>query len=181
QIKTEGTSMPRFGIHRSSATGATPLATAAAATALATAARLEGGAEAAALARRGRPPAFALPPAFAQTVVHSDGSTFTLRVTSPKALLQLTKDTRNHALWDRRLSAVDDRAGELARFRRRFIDADGAAGVAAFLDESLIAPVDEVALKAEEERQRKRKEKEAAAAAAGAAGGGGAKRGKKRS
>ncbi|KAI8592314.1 hypothetical protein BDZ88DRAFT_407560 [Geranomyces variabilis] len=64
------------------------------------------------------------PPLFHQTIVHSDGSTFTLRSTSPRSLLKLTKDARNHALWNPALNVIDDQSGELARFEKRFADFD---------------------------------------------------------
>ncbi|KNC97442.1 uncharacterized protein SPPG_07363 [Spizellomyces punctatus DAOM BR117] len=60
------------------------------------------------------------PPLFHQTIVHSDGSTFTLRTTSPRPLLKLTKDARNHPLWNPALNVLDDQSGELAKFERRF-------------------------------------------------------------
>ncbi|RKO85644.1 hypothetical protein BDK51DRAFT_42266 [Blyttiomyces helicus] len=55
-----------------------------------------------------------------QTIVHSDGSTFTLRTTSPRVLLKLTKDSRNHILWNPRTKAVDDKVAELENFARKF-------------------------------------------------------------
>ncbi|KAJ3168856.1 hypothetical protein HDU88_001183 [Geranomyces variabilis] len=64
------------------------------------------------------------PPLFHQTIVHSDGSTFTLRSTSPRSLLKLTKDARNHALWNPALNVIDDQSGELAKFEKRFADFD---------------------------------------------------------
>ncbi|KAI9101947.1 hypothetical protein DFS34DRAFT_577748 [Phlyctochytrium arcticum] len=62
------------------------------------------------------------PPFFHQTIVHSDGSSFTIRTTSPRALLKMTKDARNHPLWNPALNVLDDRSGELAKFERRFSD-----------------------------------------------------------
>ncbi|KAJ3051470.1 hypothetical protein HK097_007515 [Rhizophlyctis rosea] len=62
------------------------------------------------------------PPLFHQTVLHSDGSSFTFRTTSPRAFLQMTKDARNHPLWNPSVRRVDDQAGELARFSQRFAD-----------------------------------------------------------
>ncbi|KAI8915073.1 hypothetical protein BC831DRAFT_382091, partial [Entophlyctis helioformis] len=59
---------------------------------------------------------------FHQTVVHSDGSTFTIRTTSPRSLLILTRDTRNHQLWNPTSLSVDDRGGELRKFSERFAD-----------------------------------------------------------
>ncbi|KAI1204621.1 uncharacterized protein F4807DRAFT_446666 [Annulohypoxylon truncatum] len=64
------------------------------------------------------------PYTFTQLVQQSDGSTYTMRTTSPYALYKSTKDTRNHLLWqpsDRSLKSVEvDEAGKLAAFRSRF-------------------------------------------------------------
>jgi hypothetical protein len=61
---------------------------------------------------------------FTQLVQLSDGSTYTMRTTSPHALYKSTKDTRNHALWnpsEKSLKNVEvDEAGKLAAFRQRF-------------------------------------------------------------
>ncbi|KAI8607425.1 hypothetical protein BC830DRAFT_1175333 [Chytriomyces sp. MP71] len=70
-----------------------------------------------------RTTALAAPPHFfVQRVVHSDGSSFHAKVTTPKAILRLTKDTRNHLLWNPSNNMVDDRGGDLARFASRFGD-----------------------------------------------------------
>ncbi|KAJ3207507.1 hypothetical protein HDU67_007434 [Dinochytrium kinnereticum] len=61
------------------------------------------------------------PHTFLQTIVLSDGSTFTLRSTSPKTFMKLTKDTRNHAVWNPS-SVVVDKSGELSKFQQRFGD-----------------------------------------------------------
>jgi len=54
----------------------------------------------------------------------SDGSTYTVRTTSPQALHRSAKDTRNHMLWqptEKSLQNVEeDEAGKLAAFRERF-------------------------------------------------------------
>jgi hypothetical protein len=54
----------------------------------------------------------------------SDGSTFTVRTTSPQALYKSQKDSRNHVLWqpsEKSLRNVEvDEAGKLAAFRERF-------------------------------------------------------------
>ncbi|KAI0490992.1 hypothetical protein F4859DRAFT_508782 [Xylaria cf. heliscus] len=64
------------------------------------------------------------PYTFTQLVQQSDGSTYTMRTSSPLALYKSTKDTRNHALWnpnDKTLQNVEvDEAGKLAAFRERF-------------------------------------------------------------
>ncbi|KAH6563930.1 hypothetical protein BSLG_000091 [Batrachochytrium salamandrivorans] len=60
------------------------------------------------------------PPQFHQKVVHSDGSTFTIRSSSPRSILVLTRDTCNHQLWNPSSQAVDDRGGELRKFSERF-------------------------------------------------------------
>ncbi|KAJ3091324.1 hypothetical protein HK102_000967 [Quaeritorhiza haematococci] len=61
------------------------------------------------------------PQLFYQTVVLSDGSSFTIRTTTPRPLLKMTKDTRNHPLWNpERRQELDDKSTELNRFARRF-------------------------------------------------------------
>ncbi|KAK4181476.1 hypothetical protein QBC36DRAFT_317673 [Triangularia setosa] len=61
---------------------------------------------------------------FTQLVQLSDGSTYTVRTTSPVAFHKSAKDTRNHILWqptDRSLRNVEvDEAGKLAAFRERY-------------------------------------------------------------
>ncbi|TPX08734.1 uncharacterized protein E0L32_009796 [Thyridium curvatum] len=61
---------------------------------------------------------------FTQLVQLSDGSTYTVRTTSPVPLHRSTKDTRNHVLWqpsEKSLRNVEvDEAGKLAAFRERF-------------------------------------------------------------
>ncbi|KAH8652197.1 hypothetical protein BX600DRAFT_472103 [Xylariales sp. PMI_506] len=61
---------------------------------------------------------------FTQLVQLSDGSTYTMRTTSPLAMYKSTKDTRNHILWnpsEKALRNVEvDEAGKLAAFRERF-------------------------------------------------------------
>ncbi|KAI1090768.1 hypothetical protein F5B19DRAFT_494039 [Rostrohypoxylon terebratum] len=64
------------------------------------------------------------PYTFTQLIQQTDGSTYTIRTTSPLALYKSLKDTRNHLLWqpsDRSLQNVEvDEAGKLAAFRGRF-------------------------------------------------------------
>ncbi|KAM0671109.1 hypothetical protein ACQRIT_001260 [Beauveria bassiana] len=61
---------------------------------------------------------------FTQMVRLSDGSTYTMRTTSPEPLYRPVKDTRNALLWqpsDKSLRNVElDEAGRLAAFRERF-------------------------------------------------------------
>ncbi|KAH6626786.1 hypothetical protein B0J18DRAFT_464773 [Chaetomium sp. MPI-SDFR-AT-0129] len=61
---------------------------------------------------------------FTQLVQLSDGSTYTMRTTSPIALYKSGKDSRNHLLWqptEKSLRNVEvDEAGKLAAFRDRF-------------------------------------------------------------
>ncbi|KAL2015560.1 hypothetical protein VTK56DRAFT_5236 [Thermocarpiscus australiensis] len=61
---------------------------------------------------------------FTQLVQLSDGSTFTVRTTSPTALYKSAKDSRNHILWqptEKSLRNVEvDEAGKLAAFRERY-------------------------------------------------------------
>lgn len=64
------------------------------------------------------------PYSFTQLVQLSDGSTYTMRTTSPAAIYRATKDTRNNLLWqpsEKALRNVElDEAGKLAAFRERF-------------------------------------------------------------
>ncbi|KAK5627137.1 hypothetical protein RRF57_002852 [Xylaria bambusicola] len=64
------------------------------------------------------------PYSFTQLVQLSDGSTYTMRTSSPLSMYKSTKDTRNHALWnpnEKSLQNVEvDEAGKLAAFRARF-------------------------------------------------------------
>ncbi|KAG5951806.1 hypothetical protein E4U53_002245 [Claviceps sorghi] len=64
------------------------------------------------------------PYTFTQLVTLSDGSTYTMRTTSPASLYRASKDTRNTLLWqpsEKSLRNVElDEAGKLAAFRERF-------------------------------------------------------------
>ncbi|KXX74438.1 hypothetical protein MMYC01_207921 [Madurella mycetomatis] len=64
------------------------------------------------------------PYTFTQLVQLSDGSTFTVRTTSPAALYKSAKDSRNHILWqpsEKSLRNLEvDEAGKLAAFRERY-------------------------------------------------------------
>ncbi|TGJ80460.1 hypothetical protein E0Z10_g8307 [Xylaria hypoxylon] len=64
------------------------------------------------------------PYTFTQLVQLSDGSTYTIRTSSPLGMYKSTKDTRNHALWNPNEKALQnvevDEAGKLAAFRERF-------------------------------------------------------------
>ncbi|KAG6037096.1 hypothetical protein E4U40_006873 [Claviceps sp. LM458 group G5] len=64
------------------------------------------------------------PYTFTQLVTLSDGSTYTMRTTSPASVYRSTKDSRNTLLWqptDKSLRNVElDEAGKLAAFRERF-------------------------------------------------------------
>lgn len=78
------------------------------------------------------------PYTFTQLVQLSDGSTYTMRTTSPAPMYRAVKDTRNTLLWqpsEKSLRNVElDEAGKLAAFRDRFgrgfdaSAADGGAG-----------------------------------------------------
>lgn len=73
------------------------------------------------------------PYTFTQLVTLSDGSSYTMRTTSPLPIYRATKDTRNTLLWqpsETSLKNVElDEAGKLAAFRERFGRAyDAASG-----------------------------------------------------
>ena len=61
---------------------------------------------------------------FTQIVQLSDGSTYSMRTTSPHSLYKSSKDPRNHVLWqpsEKSLQNVEvDEAGKLAAFRDRY-------------------------------------------------------------
>ncbi|KAI9206723.1 uncharacterized protein BJ171DRAFT_496666 [Polychytrium aggregatum] len=59
---------------------------------------------------------------FRQTIVHSDGSTINFKSTSPKVLIKMTKDVRNHPLWNPALNVLDDQSGEISKFKKKFGD-----------------------------------------------------------
>jgi hypothetical protein len=98
---------------------------------------------------------------FTQLVQLSDGSTFTVRTTSPLALYKSAKDSRNHILWnptEKSLRNVEvDEAGKLAAFRERF-------GTAWDLDS--VAPEETAAAAAAPAASKKKGGKKGAAAAA---------------
>ncbi|TQS38892.1 hypothetical protein Golomagni_00596 [Golovinomyces magnicellulatus] len=64
------------------------------------------------------------PYTFTQLIVLSDGSTFTMRTTSPAPVYKSNKDSRNHPLWQPSSAALKnveaDEAGRLRAFRLRF-------------------------------------------------------------
>ncbi|KJZ77701.1 hypothetical protein HIM_02878 [Hirsutella minnesotensis 3608] len=64
------------------------------------------------------------PYSFTQLVQLSDGSTYTMRTTSPQPIYRAVKDTRNTLMWqpsEKSLRNVElDEAGKLAAFRGRF-------------------------------------------------------------
>ena len=60
------------------------------------------------------------PPSFLQLILLSDGSSFHISTPSPRPVLQLTKDPRNHVLWNPHIEVVDDSAGEISKFIGRF-------------------------------------------------------------
>ncbi|KAG0336029.1 hypothetical protein BG004_008224 [Podila humilis] len=72
-------------------------------------------------------PAARSPELFDQTIVLSNGATFTLRTPSPRSQIRLTRDTRNHPLWNPDLSgnASSDDSGQLSKFAKKFGDLDG--------------------------------------------------------
>ncbi|KAF8978608.1 hypothetical protein BGZ46_006283 [Entomortierella lignicola] len=67
------------------------------------------------------------PELFDQTVVLSNGATFTLRTPSPRPQIRLTRDTRNHPLWNPELrgNISGDDSGQLSRFSKKFGDLEG--------------------------------------------------------
>ncbi|KAL1922492.1 mitochondrial 54S ribosomal protein bL31m [Calcarisporiella thermophila] len=68
-----------------------------------------------------------LPEMFDQRIVLSNGATYVIRSTSPRQQVVLSKDTRNHPLWnpDTSSESLQDESGQLARFAKRFGDMEG--------------------------------------------------------
>ncbi|CAO3665319.1 unnamed protein product [Rhizopus microsporus] len=67
------------------------------------------------------------PEKFLQTIVLSNGATYTVRTTSPtRSQIRLTKDTRNHPLWNPAMlkEGVTDESEQLTKFQQRFGDLD---------------------------------------------------------
>ncbi|KAG0734130.1 hypothetical protein G6F57_002390 [Rhizopus arrhizus] len=67
------------------------------------------------------------PEKFLQTIVLSNGATYTVRTTSPtRSHIRLTKDTRNHPLWNPSMlkEGVTDESEQLSKFQKRFGDLD---------------------------------------------------------
>ncbi|QSL64532.1 hypothetical protein MERGE_001833 [Pneumocystis wakefieldiae] len=65
----------------------------------------------------------ARPRQFQQIVVLSDKSTFTIPTTSPKPIIWITKDQRNHPLWNpNKKQQIDesDNESRLSKFKQRF-------------------------------------------------------------
>ncbi|KAJ1910950.1 hypothetical protein IWQ60_005713 [Tieghemiomyces parasiticus] len=66
------------------------------------------------------------PQVFNQRVTLTDGSTITLRTTSPRPQIKLTKDTRNHPLWNPEFaSAATDDTTHIEKFSDKFGSFDG--------------------------------------------------------
>ncbi|PVV05032.1 hypothetical protein BB560_000447 [Smittium megazygosporum] len=65
------------------------------------------------------------PEIFYQRVVLSDGSTFLVKSTSPRAVVKLSKDTKNHPLWNPKMKRnLSDEGGILSKFTSKFGDLD---------------------------------------------------------
>ncbi|KNG52679.1 50s ribosomal protein [Stemphylium lycopersici] len=64
------------------------------------------------------------PYTFTQLITLSDGSSFTVRTTSPQPVYKSAKDIRNSPLWNpssqKLLNVEEDEAGKLAAFRAKF-------------------------------------------------------------
>ena len=56
---------------------------------------------------------------FLQKVILTDGSTITIKTTSPIPVMKLTKDTRNHLLWNPK-SAVETNGEKVSKFAAKF-------------------------------------------------------------
>ncbi|KAJ1852356.1 hypothetical protein GGH12_005387 [Coemansia sp. RSA 1822] len=61
------------------------------------------------------------PERFESQIVLSDGSSFRVRSTAPRAQVKISKDTRTHALWNpQAMVQIDDEGGYLSSFQKKF-------------------------------------------------------------
>ncbi|CAG8637851.1 3289_t:CDS:1 [Ambispora leptoticha] len=61
------------------------------------------------------------PGLYTQKIILTDGATYTIQTTSPKPLVKLVRDTRNHPLWNPELKhGMQDESGQLSKFQRKF-------------------------------------------------------------
>lgn len=77
-------------------------------------------------------------PHFPQRVVLSDGSSFLHYTTSPRGLFKMTRDTKNHSLWNAFVTTEGEElegktTGRMGRFSKKFegmdISVDEVVGV----------------------------------------------------
>lgn len=76
---------------------------------------------------------------FPQTVIMTDGSTYTHWTTSPRSVIRLTRDVNNNPLYrpgSEGDDLLEDEAGRLGRFKRRFENADDAVDFSTFESEA---------------------------------------------
>jgi len=87
------------------------------------------------------PAAPALPELFSQTIVLSNGATYTVRTTSPRAQVRLTRDTRNHPLWNpsKLKASLTDDSEQLVKFTKRFSGLDDLSDVAFIESEAQVS------------------------------------------
>ncbi|PIA14599.1 hypothetical protein COEREDRAFT_82629 [Coemansia reversa NRRL 1564] len=61
------------------------------------------------------------PELFTSQIILSDGSSFRVRSTAPRAQVKITKDTRSHMLWNPQAKRkIDDEGGYLSSFQKKF-------------------------------------------------------------
>ena len=60
------------------------------------------------------------PPALRLTLLHSNGSSWSVPSTSPRPTSHLTRDVLNHHLWNPKASRLDDAGGDVEKFQQKF-------------------------------------------------------------
>ncbi|KAG9291625.1 hypothetical protein G9A89_022044 [Geosiphon pyriformis] len=65
------------------------------------------------------------PGLFTQQIILTNGATYKIRSTSPKPVIKLVKDTRNHPLWNpESRDGIHDESGQLSKFHKKFGDSE---------------------------------------------------------
>ncbi|KAJ1980880.1 hypothetical protein H4R34_002293 [Dimargaris verticillata] len=103
------------------------------------------------------------PEVFNQKVILTDGSSITIRTTSPRPQIKLNKDTRNNVLWNPELSnMVSDESGRIKQFSSKFSGIDSLDDLADFQSENAEAELESsrrFAASVEEKRLERKKAK----------------------
>ncbi|RUS21841.1 hypothetical protein BC937DRAFT_91322 [Endogone sp. FLAS-F59071] len=103
----------------------------------------------------------ALPELFPQTIVLSNGATYTVRTTSPRSQIRLTRDTRNHPLWNpsKVRANLKDESEQLVKFTKRFSDLEDLTDVSFIKSEENVSAAMKKAVANSTAQKRKTKGK----------------------